>query len=102
MWIEKVNNKMTEKMIPNLNRANMLLPMEVYSRLGIENGLNLARMSDFNTLVAKSQEYQTPVYELTKEQLGQTGIVYERTAIAQDTFRNEFSRLAEKFIALTS
>ena len=52
----------------------MTLPEVVYHSHGVD-GLCLATIPDFNSLIAKSQEHQTPVYALTQEQLEQPAIL---------------------------
>jgi hypothetical protein len=53
-------------------------------------------------LIALSQEHGTPVYALTPQQLRQQGVVLEKNQRKQEEFRQTFSDLAEKIIALTS
>jgi hypothetical protein len=57
---------------------------------------------DFNTLVAKSQSYQTPVFELDEDQIGLTGPILATTLESRDRFRVLFSDLADEIIALTT
>ncbi|NES05255.1 MAG: hypothetical protein F6K22_21990 [Okeania sp. SIO2F4] len=63
-------------------------------------------MSDFNSIIAISQNCQTPVFALTKEQIQQEdkhyGKVLESTLKSQNTFKDTFSNLADTIINLTS
>ncbi|MGD1717800.1 hypothetical protein [Dapis sp. BLCC M172] len=63
-------------------------------------------MSDFNSLIAISQNCQTPVFALTKEQIKQEGKHYRKvlkdTLQASSNFRDAFSNLADRIINLTS
>ncbi len=63
-------------------------------------------MSDFNSIIARSQNFQIPVFALTKEQIQQEGKHYgkvlESTLKAQNTFKDAFSNLADRIINLTS
>ena len=52
--------------------------MELYNGSGITKYC-LVTIPDFNTLVAKSQAYQTPVFELNEEQIGLTGPILATT-----------------------
>ena len=52
----------------------MTLPADVYQKVGMDDYC-LATIPDFNSLIAKSQETQTPIYDLTDEQIGQSGRV---------------------------
>ncbi|MCY7273563.1 MAG: AAA family ATPase [Phormidesmis sp. CAN_BIN44] len=101
-WSEKIEKAVSEKLIPTLRRSNMMLPNHIYRDQGIEDSLSLARISNVSSLIALSQEHRTPVYELTPEQLRQTGIVLENNQRKQEEFRQTFSDLADKIIALTS
>lgn len=101
-WIQKVEEAVSNKLVPILRHNNMMLPVTVYTEQGINGSLTLTKISNFNSLIALSQEHRTPVYDLTPEQLRQTGIVLERNQKKQDEFRKTFSDLADKIIALTS
>ncbi len=101
-WIEKIEQAVSDKLIPTLRRSNMMLPSQIYKEQGIPDNLSLAKISNFNSLIALSQEHRTPVYALTPQQLGQTGIVLEQNQKKQEEFRKTFSELADKIIALSS
>jgi hypothetical protein len=62
----------------------------------------LIKISDFNSLIAKPQEYQTPVFALTPEQIGLSGKVLDRTIESQKVFKTSFETLAKRVIGLTS
>lgn len=89
------------RLVPSLRTNNMLLSDEIYAAQGIESDFCLAKVSDFNSLIAKSQEHQTPVFALTPEQIGRPGIVLEKTLGAQEEFKKVFSTLADRVIGLT-
>jgi hypothetical protein len=80
----------------------MMLPHQVYRDQGIEDSFTLAKISNFNSLIALSQEHRTPVYDLTPQQLRQQGVVLEKNQRKQEEFRQTFSDLADKIIALSS
>jgi protein-tyrosine-phosphatase len=80
----------------------MMLPGEVYKEQGLQDNLSLAKISNFNSLIALSQEHRTPVYELTPQQLKQNGIVLDQNQKKQEEFKQTFSDLADKIIALSS
>ena len=100
-WIDRINQAVEEKMVPQFEAKNMMLPRELYEEQGIEHHC-LITIPDFNTLVAKSQTFQTPVFELNAQQIGLTGTVLEQTMESVDQFRNLFSDLADKVIGLTT
>lgn len=101
-WIQKVDQAVSNKLVPILRQNNMMLPATVYTEQGINGSLSLTKISNFNSLIALSQEHRTPVYDLTPEQLRQTGIVLENNQKKQKEFRKTFSDLADNIIALTS
>ncbi len=78
----------------------MLLPCGVYEKAGIQMGKPLIQMSDFNSLIALSQKHQAPIFDLTDEQLEQTGIVLERTKRSMQQFRELYSEGANRIMAL--
>jgi cellulose biosynthesis protein BcsQ len=100
-WIGKIESAVSEKLVPILSQNNMMLPIQSYEDQRIPNTFSLAKISNFNSLIAVSQEHRTPVYELTPQQLGQTGIVLENNQNKQGEFRQTFSDLADKIIALS-
>ena len=79
------------QLIPRLDALQMMLPEEVYDELGVGYGHCLAMIPDFNTLIAKSQAAQTPVFALTAQQIDQTGVVLERTLASRDSFLDIFT-----------
>jgi cellulose biosynthesis protein BcsQ len=100
--IQKIEQAVSNKLVPILRQNNMMLPEVVYTEQGINGSFSLTKISNFNSLIALSQEHRTPVYELTPEQLRQTGIVLANNQKKQEEFRETFSNLADKIIALTS
>ncbi|MGF1570316.1 MAG: ParA family protein [Nodosilinea sp.] len=100
-WIEKIEKAVSEKLIPTLRQSNMVLPDQTYRKQGVEDSFTLAKISNFNSLIALSQEHRTPVYDLTPQQLRQQGVVLEKNQRKQEEFRKTFSDLADKIIALS-
>ena len=101
-WIDEINNRILTTFVPTLANINMLLPEEKYENQDLQPGLCLATISDFNALIAQSQRAQAPIFALTPKQIGQSGIVLERTVKARDRFKKIFSDLADKVIGLTT
>ena len=101
-WIEKIEKTVSGKLVPTLRQSNMMMPSQVYQEQGLQNSFSLAKISNFNSLIALSQEHRTPVYALTPQQLGQRGIVLENNQVKQEEFKETFSDLADKIIVLSS
>lgn len=100
-WINEINKRVSERLIPVLTESKMMLPDNSYQSQ-LSSGLCLATISDFNSLIAKSQQSRTPIFALTKEQIGQAGIVLERTRKSQEEFKQVFSHLTDEVISLTT
>lgn len=100
-WIDGIQEAVSNRLVPSLQKNNMLLSNQMYNSQGIGSDLCLAKISDFNSLIAKSQKYQTPVFALTSEQIEQVGIVLKGTLGAQEEFKKVFSTLADRVIGLT-
>jgi len=100
-WINEIQEAVSNRLVPSLQTNNMLLSNQMYNSQGIGSDLCLAKISDFNSLIAKSQKYQTPVFALTSEQIEQVGIVLKGTLGAQEEFKKVFSTLADRVIGLT-
>jgi cellulose biosynthesis protein BcsQ len=100
-WIDEINRITKEKFIPMLKGQKMLIANERYEPLHVGDERCLAEISDFNSLIAKSQDAQTPVFALSDDQIELTGIVLERTKRSREMFESIFTRLAEIVVALT-
>jgi chromosome partitioning protein len=55
---------------------------------------NLINIADFNSLIAQSQRHSTPVFALSDEQIGQTGVIHETMKESRNAFRRSFYALA--------
>ena len=100
IWIDKINHAVLNKLAPALTGVDMMMPLGCYGEQQIQNRC-LVTIPDFNSLVAKSQDARTPVFNLSEEQIGLTGVVLERTIKSRDAFKDLFSGLADKIIGLT-
>jgi hypothetical protein len=101
-WIDEINSKVRNAFVPVLRSQGMMLPDEKYRSLNIDQDYCLASISDFNSLIAKSQEHQVPVFTLTDEQIGLGGVLLERTKKSKDMFESIFSKLGDMVVELTS
>jgi hypothetical protein len=101
-WVGKIETTVSSKLVRTLTENNMVLPKQLYAEQGMDNGFCLTKISNFNSLIALSQEHRTTVYDLTPQQLGQTGIVLENNQAKQAQFQQTFEDLANRIIGLTS
>ncbi len=99
-WIDQIEEGVAQRLLPALQNAGMVMPDQVYRDAGFELREPLLQMSDFNTLIARSQEHQVPVFELSDEQLDQVGIVLERTKESMKRFEELFSEAADRVLQI--
>ena len=100
-WMDKISASVSDELFPALSAVNMTLPEQVYERHGVEE-FCLAKISDFNSLIAKSQEHQTPIFALTPAQIDQSGVVLQGTMQSRDKFQEIFADLANKVVSLVN
>jgi hypothetical protein len=100
-WIDEIQKGVVGKLLPALGAAGMLLPAKRYEDAGMPKACTIVQMGDCNGLIAQSQKYQTPIFLLSDEQLGQGGIVLERTKKSMMQFRALFNKAAERVLELT-
>ena len=100
-WIDQINGKVTQDLYPALKSSSMTLPESAYESLR-KDSYCLAKISDFNSLIAKSQRERTPVYALSDKQIGLGGSALETTKELQVKFREIFLDLGNKVVQLTS
>lgn len=101
-WVDRFNDRVKDQLLPALRNEGMLLPDDVYRDAGVPEERCLALVSEFNSLIARSQENNKPVYALTDEELEQRGMVLRTAREQRDQFLAVFSQLADKIVALTS
>lgn len=100
-WVEAVRVAVQSTLAPTLKKAGMIFSRDAYKKAGVDASLCLATIPDFNSLIAASQDARTPIFALTPEQIGQTGVVLEQTVNSQRQFDELFSGLADEVLTLT-
>jgi hypothetical protein len=100
-WIDGIQDAISNRLIPALSYENMLFPEYIYTEQKMEKDFCLIKMSDFNSLIAISQDCQTPVFALNDQQIRQSGKVLQNTLASQKSFKEAFSTLADRIINLT-
>jgi cellulose biosynthesis protein BcsQ len=100
-WIDQLIDGLKTVLCPALVAAKMLDLKDFKTRAGVEPWTPIMEVADFNSLIALSQEHQTPVFALTNKQVGQAGAVWDQTKASMKTFENAFADCAKKIFALT-
>ena len=101
-WIGEINEIVASKLVSELQKIGTILPDQVYGEESVGAEFCLTTIPDFNTLIAKSQEYQTPVFALTRQQIDRASSAEENTLKSRDNFKQIFSEFADKIIRLTT
>ncbi|MBB6581802.1 ParA family protein [Ralstonia solanacearum] len=101
-WIDRLQNGLQTGLVPVLEKAGMLDLADFKSRIGIEPWDPIMEVSDFNSIIALSQDFQVPVYELTKAQADQQGAIWKQTRKSMDSFEAAFNTCADRVFALTA
>lgn len=98
-WIDDINLLVKSKLVPVLEKCNMIIP---YKSCNYDEAYNLINIADFNSLIAQSQSNNTPVFLLTQEQVQKSGSVWENMQKNIEEFNQTFNRLADRVINATS
>lgn len=102
-WINSINVRVEMQLVPALKELGMTLPEERYREVDqfFPNHC-LGQISDFNTLIAVSQDNKTPVFALTDSMFGHVGTILDNDKRKREEFRDTFDELANKIISLTN
>jgi chromosome partitioning protein len=74
---------------------------EVADMVGVLEAWDLANIADFNSLIAQSQKYSTPVFALSDEQIEYAGKVLATMKKSRDDFATTFHSLANCVESIT-
>ncbi len=100
-WIDKIQRASNEVLAKSLCEHGMVISEKIFKRhVKDESPYNLVSIGDFNSLIALSQEYSKPIFELTDDELNFSGKVLENMQKNQTQFAQVFSDLADKIINL--
>lgn len=101
-WIDQLTQGLEEELIPSLEKAGLLNSAGFKSVADADPWIPIMEVSDFNSLIALSQEHQVPVYALTKEMVKQGGAVWDQSEASMATFDAAFDQCAKSIIALSA
>jgi chromosome partitioning protein len=100
-WIDSISERVRDNLVPALAATNAAISeVEFRASSASHEPYELARIADFNSLIAQSQDHATPVFALTDNQLNREGIVLERMREASNNFRETFESLATSVASL--
>lgn len=96
--IKKTAEVIDDTLYPSLDHVGMTIARDLYN----ENNLCLAKLSNFQHLGPKYQEYGIPVFALTEQQIGTTGPILDGHLAKRNEFNTIFETFAETVIRLTN
>lgn len=108
-WITNITDSVTNNLVPALKSINCLSNIHLQQKIAKgrdSEPYNLAQISDFNSLIAISQQVAKPIFSLTDDEIRTVGKVFghaENTMIAsRNAFKDIFQELSNNIIKLTS
>lgn len=113
-WVDNIRSAVDSQLVPKLTEIGCIAPREKVQaildvttnpQLGKLDAYDLAHISDFNSLIAISQEESTPVFELSDQQIidaGQFGHALATMRASRDQFNLVFDFFGKRIIELTS
>lgn len=99
--IAEIKHKIVSELLPDLRQSGMAKTDEDYGQELIRNGLCLAEISDFQGVLPKALIAGVPVYELTDDEIGETGPVLSGMQRNRARFGELFDQLAAEVRRLT-
>lgn len=111
LWISKIREAVDDILVPQLESIHCVADKETIQSILDENPDNslsaydLAHISDFNSLIAISQTLSVPVFDITDQDIkdsGQFGHALNTMKENRTSFKEQFSLLAERTIKITA
>lgn len=100
-WFDALAEAKRKTFVPALEEIGYAFDTDHYENAGAPVGGFLLEVPDFNSLIAVSQTLSKPVFTLTQEDIGSSGVVFE----AQDKSIKDFDEIytigAQRIINLT-
>lgn len=94
-WIDVINSEVANSLVPALTPLHMSIDRAVFSdTVETDEPFNLANISDFNSLIAQSQQHNVPVFALTDAQIEQSGRILNNMKVSRTRFKKAFEKLA--------
>lgn len=106
-WIDIIRKSINEELVPSLNSIGCVINENKINEVlqGTElSPYDLAHVSDFNSLIAISQELSKPIYAISDEELSKKVFGHAKNTMIEnrDNFRYIFGELADRILKLTS
>lgn len=101
-WIDIIKGTVLTEFVPALTSSGMSVSVADFnSGAPGDTPYNLINIADFNSLIAQSQKYNTPVFALSDAQIEQAGVILKTMKESRDSFRDSFAALANTVEIIT-
>jgi len=101
-YFDKLDESVKRILVPALSSAGIMLDQASYQKAGMNETFIISEISDFNTLIAHSQQLRKPVFTLTAAEIGRWGGSAATAERDIATFRENFELLASRVEILTN
>jgi cellulose biosynthesis protein BcsQ len=94
-WIDQIKDTVDNELVPSLRANHMVITERDFRHSApADTPYNLINIADFNSLIAQSQKFSTPVFALSDEQIEQSGYILQTMKESRDAFAESFNALA--------
>jgi cellulose biosynthesis protein BcsQ len=101
-WINIIKQTVLQEFVPALTASHMTISVADFNGAAPgDTPFNLINIADFNSLIAQSQKYNTPVFALSDDQIEQAGVILKTMKESRDTFKTSFDALANTVEIIT-
>ncbi|MEL4894148.1 ParA family protein [Crocosphaera sp. Alani8] len=98
--IEQIKEIIKGDFFEEITKVEMTLNQEQYTQEFIDGGYCLDEIPDFQGLLPKSYQAGVPVFELTDNEINETGTVLEGMKTSRDKFQVKFQSITDKLVQL--
>ena len=96
-WVTKIQQASDTVLSETLRPKKMVIDRKIFQdHVHDELPYNLISIGDFNSLIALSQENQKPIFDLTEDEIKQSGLTLKEMKENQKDFKQLFETLAKR------
>lgn len=96
--IAEINAVISGQFFDAMSKASLVLKKNEYPKAVVDKQYCLDEIPDFQSLLPKAYDAGVPVYELTNDEIGETGPVLDQMKTKRDMFFSQFSALSSNLV----
>jgi cellulose biosynthesis protein BcsQ len=100
-WFDALTNTKSDTLLVELEKYDLLLERSIYDACDAKLDDFFMEISDFNSLIAISQNLSKPVFSLTKDDIMNSGSVADNQVASALSFEGKYKDGANKIILLS-